>query len=157
MAISRNEIRRVFRQALQTESAGIRLRFDSEDEALRFRKACYNYIAAVRKEKERSLPDPRLQLGNTPLYDIKGNLVAIADVMRLPDKAETEFDCLHFRINGCDLIIQALVQRVLDGERPVYRGVLPAVQEVSRSEIEALPPWPLRSPRRGRLCAGHAQ
>jgi hypothetical protein len=147
----RGDVLHLFRQALNSDSGGIRMRFATEGEALRTRKACYNYRDALRAKAARKRPDPRRQLGNTPLYDMNGNLVAIADVMHSRGKAETEFDCLQFRVVGREFVILRIAERVL--KEAHHTGALPVAQEMSRNDIGALPPWPLRSARadRGRF------
>jgi len=116
MAISRKEIRRLFRQAIQCVSGAISVSFVTADEALRFRKACYNFREALRAEEGRKRPVR--ELGHVPTYDIKGNILGLTEFMRLRDKVETEFDCLQFRVVGRELIIRRIAERVLDEERP---------------------------------------
>ena len=142
MAVSRREIRRLFRQAMQSDSGAISVPFATADEALRFRKACYNFREALRTKERRKRPSR--EPGQVLTYDIKGNVVGLTEALRLRDKVETEFDCLQFRVIGRELIIRMIAERVLDEERPVHPGVLSGVREMSSSDIEALPPWPLR-------------
>ena len=134
---SRGDVLHLFRQALNSDTGGIRLRCATEDEAYQLRKRCYHVRDFEREEARLKLPDPRLG-DHVPIFDIKGNFVGVTEFMRWRRKVETEFDCLMFRVIDRDLIVLRIAERVC--EPPARTGALPAAQEMSRSDIEALPP-----------------
>jgi len=149
VTVTRGDLLHLFRQALKSDNGSVRIRLADEDEAIRLRRRCYKMRDRLRQEQQRRRTTPLMA------YDAKGNpigLLAVVGGGRTTWELEAVYDCLRFRVIGRDLVIQRFDVRVRD-EHPAHTGALPEARELGLDEIDALPPWPLRSARdrRGRF------